>query len=86
LEFYLTKRHKAPIIVRVECADSEDPRLELRRVTPYHRCHGLLPVGLHYPTVRESYGFFEVFDLSAAIWFNIFSRASSSIPYPAQLP
>jgi hypothetical protein len=21
--------------------------LELRRVTPYRRCHGLLPVGLH---------------------------------------
>jgi hypothetical protein len=23
-------------------------RLELRRVTPYRRCHGLLPVGLHF--------------------------------------
>jgi len=22
--------------------------LELRRVTPHHRCHGLLPVGLHW--------------------------------------
>ena len=22
--------------------------LELRRVTPQHRCHGLLPVGLHF--------------------------------------
>jgi len=27
--------------------------MELRRVTPYRRCHGLLPVGLHWPGLDE---------------------------------
>jgi hypothetical protein len=27
--------------------------LELRRVTPYCRCHGLLPVGLHSKDIIE---------------------------------
>jgi hypothetical protein len=27
--------------------------MELRRVTPYRRCHGLLPVGLHWPELDE---------------------------------
>ena len=62
--------------------------LELRRVTPQHRCRGLLPVGLHWPPVFTGVTvFYDTIHIGVWLWREtpIMSRKRFDVDSPSLL-